>query len=47
MTLVPAAVFEEEHLSDYLKYNTKIFKTDFITYDVIKNEDLWWFIFPL
>lgn len=40
MTLVPAAVFEEEHLSDYLKYNTKIFKTDFITYDVIKNEDL-------
>ena len=40
MTLVPSAVFEEEHLSDYLKYNTKIFKTDFITYDVIKNDDI-------
>ena len=40
MTLVPSAVFEEEHLSDYLKYNTKIFKTDFITYDVIKNDDV-------
>jgi len=40
MTLVPSAVFEEEHLSDYLKYNAKIFKTDFITYDVIKSDDI-------
>ena len=40
MALVPSAIFEEEHLSDYLKYNTKIFKTDFITYDVIKNDDI-------
>ncbi len=40
MSLVPSAVFEEEYLSDYLKYNTKIFKTDFITYDVIKNDDI-------
>lgn len=40
MTLVPSAIFEEEHLSDYLKYNIKIFKTDFITYDVIKNDDI-------
>lgn len=38
-TLVPSALFEEAHLSDYLKYNTKIFKTDFITYDVIQNMD--------
>ena len=37
--LVPSALFEEAHLSDYLKYNTKIFKTDFITYDVIQNKD--------
>jgi len=40
VTLVPSALFEEEHLSDYLKYNTKLFKTDFITYDVIKNDDI-------
>ena len=40
VTLVPSALFEEKHLSDYLKYNTKIFKTDFITYDVIKNDDI-------
>lgn len=38
-TLVPSALFEEAHLSDYIKYNTKIFKTDFITYDVIQNKD--------
>ena len=38
-TLVPSAIFEEAHLSDYLKYNTKIFKNDFITYDVIQNKD--------
>lgn len=38
-SLVPSALFEEAHLSDYLKYNTKIFKTDFITYDVIQNKD--------
>ena len=40
VTLVPSPLFEEEYLSDYLKYNTKIFKTDFITYDVIKNDDI-------
>lgn len=39
-TLVPSALFEESALSDYIKYNTKIFKTDFITYDVIQNEDI-------
>jgi hypothetical protein len=39
-TLVPVPLFEEAHLSDYLKYNTKIFKTDFITYDAIQNEDM-------
>ena len=39
-TLVPSALFEEAHLSDYLKYNTKIYKTDFITYDVIQNQDM-------
>lgn len=39
-SLVPSALFEESNLSDYLKYNTKIFKTDFITYDVINNQDI-------
>lgn len=39
-TLVPSALFDESALSDYMKYNAKIFKSDFITYDVIQNEDL-------
>ena len=39
-SLVPSALFDEAALSDYIKYNTKIFKTDFITYDVIQNEDI-------
>ncbi len=32
-TLVPKALFKEALLADYLKYNTKILKTDFIAYD--------------
>ncbi|WP_375238018.1 DUF3822 family protein [Aurantibacter sp.] len=32
-TLVPKALFNETLLTDYLKYNTKILKTDFIAYD--------------
>ena len=39
-TVIPSALFDEANLSDYLKYNTKIFKTDFITYDVIQNIDI-------
>lgn len=34
-TLVPKALFNEAHLADYLKYNTKILKTDFIAFDTI------------
>ncbi len=46
-TLVPSALFDEAALSDYIKYNTKIFKTDFITYDVIQNEDIMVVYVPL
>jgi len=35
-TLVPKALFKEELLADYLKFNSKILKTDFISYDEIK-----------
>ena len=37
---VPATLFDENHLTDYLKYNTKILKTDFAVYDEIKKHDL-------
>lgn len=33
--LVPEALFEEEHLAEYLKFNAKILKTDYIAYDVL------------
>jgi hypothetical protein len=39
-TLVPKALFDETNLVDYLKFNTKILKTDFITFDNVQVADL-------
>ena len=39
-TLVPKPLFDETNLVDYLKFNTKILKTDFITYDPLKIADI-------
>jgi hypothetical protein len=33
--LVPKTLFDEVHIADYLKFNSKILKSDFITYDEI------------
>lgn len=39
--LVPKSLFNEEHLADYLKFNSKILRSDFITYDeVVANESI-------
>ena len=38
-TLVPKSLFNENHLADYLKFNAKILKTDFIDYDTISIND--------
>ncbi len=35
-TLVPQSLFNEDHLADYLKFNSKILKSDFITFDSIE-----------
>jgi len=35
-TLVPEKLFDEAHLADYLKFNSKILKTDFISFENIK-----------
>jgi hypothetical protein len=32
-TFVPDVLFDEEYLGSYLQYNTKVFETDFFTYD--------------
>ncbi|WP_299229386.1 DUF3822 family protein [uncultured Psychroserpens sp.] len=34
-TLVPESLFDEAFLADYLKFNAKILKTDYISYDTI------------
>jgi hypothetical protein len=38
-TLVPKPFFNEDHLADYLKFNSKILKSDFITFDEIVTND--------
>ncbi|MDG5491463.1 DUF3822 family protein [Psychroserpens sp. SPM9] len=37
--LVPKAVFDENSLADYLKFNAKILKSDFINYDTLASID--------
>ena len=38
-TLVPKALFNEDNIADYLKFNSKILKSDFITFDNIELND--------
>lgn len=38
-TIVPKPLFNEDSLADYLKLNSKILKTDYITYDEITIND--------
>ena len=37
--LVPKSLFNEDHLADYLKFNSKILRSDFITYDEISANE--------
>jgi hypothetical protein len=39
-TIVPKPLFDETNLIEYLKFNSKILKTDFITYDKIDEVDI-------
>ncbi len=38
-TLVPKSLFNEGHLADYLKFNSKILRSDFITFDEITTNE--------
>ncbi|WP_406683676.1 DUF3822 family protein [Seonamhaeicola sp. MEBiC1930] len=38
-TIVPKALFKEEAIADYLKFNSKILKSDYITYDEVELSD--------
>lgn len=39
-TFVPTALFDEQFLGSYLQYNTKVFETDFFTFDAIANQEM-------
>ena len=39
-TFVPTALFDENYLGSYLQYTTKVFETDFFTFDTISNYDM-------
>ena len=36
-TFVPTALFDEEYLGSYLQFNTKVFETDFFTFDILEK----------
>ena len=38
--LVPKSLFDKEKLKDYIRFNTKIFKHDYLAYDEILNQDI-------
>jgi len=38
-TMVPSALFNEDNLADYLKFNNKILSTDYIAFDKININD--------
>ncbi|WNM18406.1 DUF3822 family protein [Flavobacterium capsici] len=39
-TFVPTALFDEEYIGSYLQFNTKVFETDFFTFDAIDNYEM-------
>jgi hypothetical protein len=39
-TFVPAALFDEDYLGSYLQYNTKVFDTDFFTFDKLEKYEM-------
>ena len=39
-SFVPNAIFNEEFLSSYLQFNTKVFETDFFTFDTLSNYEI-------
>ena len=39
-TFVPTALFDEEYLGSYLQFNTKVFETDFFTFDALEKYEM-------
>lgn len=38
-TLVPKPLFNEDYLADYLKFNSKILKSDYLNFDILNNNE--------
>jgi len=38
-SIVPKPLFKKDYMADYLKFNSKILKTDYITYDAVLAND--------
>jgi hypothetical protein len=38
--IVPKALFDSNSLSEYLKFNTRVFPTDTLAYDEVENQDM-------
>ena len=38
--MVPAPLFDENYLGSYLQYNTKVFETDFFSFDTLSNYEI-------
>lgn len=39
-TFVPEALFDENYKGSYLQYNTKVFETDYFTFDPLRNHEM-------
>jgi hypothetical protein len=39
-TFVPTALFDEEYMGSYLQFNTKVFETDFFTFDALEKYEM-------
>ena len=39
-TFVPTALFDEDYLGSYLQFNTKVFETDFFTFDALEKYEM-------
>jgi Protein of unknown function (DUF3822) len=40
LTFVPSVLFDEQYISSYLQFNTKVFESDFYTQDAISNYEM-------
>ena len=39
-TFVPNSLFDASYLASYLQYTTKVFETDFFTFDTLENYEM-------